>query len=81
MPFATKKPVRIEYRIFSPSTDYDEALDVVKWAGGVVNDEGFIVPTLEGVHQVRDGMVVIKGVKNEFYGCDREIFHLTYDTE
>lgn len=79
MPFATKKPVTIEYRVFDPSSDYDDALDVCKWAGGVPNDDGFLVPTLEGTHQVRQGWVVIKGVKGEFYGCEPEVFDLSYD--
>lgn len=75
-----KKAVIVEARLFDPESDYDEALDVVEWAGGVPNDQGFVVPTLEGHHQVTPGYYVIKGVKGEFYGCDPEIFWMTYES-
>lgn len=75
-----KKPVVVEARLFDPESDYDQALSVVEWAGGVPNDEGFVVPTLEGHHQVTPGYYVIKGVKGEFYGCDPEIFWMTYES-
>lgn len=74
-----KKPVVVEARLFDPESDYDEASDVAKWASGVANDEGFVVPTLEGHHQVTPGYYVIKGVKGEFYGCDPDTFWMTYD--
>lgn len=74
-----KKAVVVEARLFDPESDYDEALDVVKWAGGVANDQGFVVPTLEGHRQVTPGYYVIKGVKGEFYGFDPEIFWTTYE--
>lgn len=78
MPFFQKKPVIIEARFLHPEGDYDEAASIVGWAGGVANDDGFLVPTLEGEHQVRPGMWVIKGVKGEFYGCQADIFEETY---
>lgn len=37
------------------------------------------IPTLEGIVRCKPGNYVIKGVKGEFYPCDKEIFELTYE--
>ena len=42
---------------------------------------GIIINTLEGPLLGRVGWWVIKGVKDEFYACEPEIFELTYDAE
>lgn len=44
--------------------DYTEVIDIL---------------TLEGVMKLRPGDWLIKGVKGEFYPCDNEIFHQTYE--
>lgn len=80
MPLFRKKPIVIEARLFD-QMNYDEALDVVKWAGGVANEIGFYIDTLEGRMQADHGDWIIKGVKGEFYPCKPEIFILTYELE
>lgn len=37
------------------------------------------IPTLEGIMRCKPGNYVIKGVKGEFYPCDKEIFEQTYE--
>lgn len=39
----------------------------------------FVIPTLEGDHNVSDGDYIIRGVKGEFYPCKPDIFEATYD--
>lgn len=43
MSWYQKRPVVIEARLFDPGADYDEALDVVKWAGGEATDDGCVI--------------------------------------
>jgi hypothetical protein len=40
---------------------------------------GVVIRTLEGIHHVRDGDWIIKGVKGEFYPCKPDIFDATYE--
>ncbi len=79
MPLYRKKPVVIEARLFNPEQDYDQALDVLSWAGATVTPEGGFIPTLEGPVHVSTGDYVIKGVAGEFYPCKPDIFHATYE--
>lgn len=37
------------------------------------------INTLEGTFVIRSGDWVVKGVKGEFYPCDKEIFEMTYE--
>lgn len=74
-----KKPVEIEARLFDPGTDYDEALEVVAWAGGVATADGFTIPTLEGEMLASPGDWIIQGVHGEFYPCKPDIFAQTYE--
>lgn len=74
-----KKPVIIEARFFDPELSYDDALDVVRWAGGRANDAGFVIPTLEGDMQASPGDWIIRGVQGEFYPCKPDIFEATYE--
>lgn len=39
----------------------------------------FFVKTKEGVMTGKAGDYLIKGIEGEFYPCDAEIFHKTYD--
>lgn len=39
----------------------------------------FLIPTLEGDMEVRDGDFIIKGIEGEFYPCKPGIFHATYE--
>jgi hypothetical protein len=74
-----KKPVEIEARLFDPHADYDEALDVLAWAGAEATHFGGSIPTLEGPMTVSPGDWVIRGVAGEFYPCKPEIFAATYE--
>lgn len=49
--------------------------------GGVIEigKHVFIIPTLEGDHEVSPGDYVITGIKNEKYPCKPDIFELTYE--
>lgn len=78
MPMFRKKPVVIEACYFDMN-DYDKALDIVKWAGGSINEQGFIISTLEGDLQAIHGDWIIKGIKGEFYPCKPDIFEATYE--
>jgi hypothetical protein len=91
MPFATKKPVTIEYYVFE---DFESAQDIMTWAekyGTWMNyycdvDEccgeespTLVIDTLEGKMKGRSGDFIIRGVNNEFYPCKPDIFAKTYD--
>ena len=59
-------------------------LDVMAWCDDCEpcqddNDEGLIIPTLEGNHLARWGAWVIKGLNGEFYPCKPDIFEKSYE--
>ena len=84
-----KKPIVIKAMEINERTE----LDVIKWAGHDVvvpspvleprdgNPKGVYwqVHTLEGVMTCVPGDFIIKGVKGEFYSCQRDIFLETYE--
>ena len=43
------------------------------------NDERYLIPTLEGVHNFTPQDMLITGVKGEIYPCKLEIFEATYE--
>lgn len=43
------------------------------------NDDCYLIPTLEGTHQMRRGDMLITGVKGEIYPCKPDIFAMTYE--
>lgn len=45
----------------------------------IKNDEGIIIPTLEGDMLAKWGDYIIKGINGEFYPCKPDIFKLTYE--
>ena len=79
-----KKPVVIEAVQYS-----DDTLKVIdkikKFAGGSVTIDTYAVPTLINVHtkegtlEAKLGSYIIKGVEGEFYPCEPDIFHKTYE--
>lgn len=80
MGFYRKLPVVIEAR--QTGQDYDEDCAIMEWCGGSLTDEGnrlFYIHTLEGDMAVSSGDWVIKGVADEFYPCDPEVFAATYE--
>jgi len=42
-------------------------------------DEPFEVETLEGTMKGKKGDYLIRGIKGEFYPCDKQIFEETYE--
>jgi hypothetical protein len=43
------------------------------------NDERYLIPTLEGVHNFTPQDMLITGVSGEIYPCKKDIFELTYE--
>lgn len=41
--------------------------------------EQIFIQTLEGNMAAKPGDYIIKGIRNEFYPCDGDIFRMTYD--
>lgn len=76
-----KKPVVIQ-AIQVPDRGVEptqELIDLVNEQNWEANDEGIIIPTLEG-NMLADPLDwIIKGVKGEYYPCKPEIFILSYD--
>lgn len=89
MPKFRKKPVVIEAMQFVDNGD-----EIIKWAAGyeasILPDnmefEGdheitpcLRIPTLEGEMMAFPNDWIIKGIKNEFYPCNPDIFDATYE--
>lgn len=79
-----KRPVAVEVVQFN-GTNYDE---VIKFTDGKakqtypeMNDWFifFIIKTLEGSMEIKEGDYIIKGILGEFYPCKPDVFELTYD--
>lgn len=76
-----KKPVEIE----AVQVHRHNARYVMDWVGHdalsitQTFDTGINIKTKEGVIHASWGCFVIKGVHGEFYPCDPEIFHKTYE--
>lgn len=79
-----KKPVVIE-AIHWDGTNLNE---IHEWVNGAIRTKTFIasdgevfleIETLEGDMRSKIGSYIIKGVRGEFYPCDKEIFEETYD--
>jgi len=85
---ARKRPVVIDYAVWdkdgplpvvSPhACGIESGFKVCGYCGKEYRDHGDIV-TLEGVHVVCPGDVVIKGVHGEYYPCKPDIFDETYE--
>lgn len=43
------------------------------------NDRCYLIPTLEGVHNMTPDDMLITGVKGEIYPCKIDIFNITYE--
>ena len=76
-----KKPIMIE--AFHYRKDYTDYRDLERFLGdallGLDPDYKIILRTLEGEVTLYDDCYVIKGIKGEFYPCQKEIFESTYD--
>lgn len=75
-----KKPVVVE--AFHYRKNYTDWRDLRKFCPDIVGaDEqnNPIIKTLEGEVSLYDDCYVIKGIKGEFYPCQKEIFEMTYN--
>lgn len=81
--------VEIEALRFGGSEE--DAVGIIAWAasyGAVITqvkskfppfEMSLMVPTMEGNMIARPGWWVIKGLKDEFYPCDAEVFEAKYE--
>ena len=86
-----KKPVVIEAITFYELVEYGKAnggnvVNGVPWSfeykGHPItheNDECYLIPTLEGTHNMTPQDMLITGVKGEIYPCKLDIFAATYE--
>lgn len=76
-----KKAVVVE--AFHYRKYYTDYLDLESFCGdsliGVDERCSPIIKTLEGEVSLYDDCYVIKGIKGEFYPCQKEIFEMTYE--
>lgn len=80
MPRYHKKPISVEARQFTG----DNLQELQYWGNNFVapfdyNEDAFCVHTLEGPVWVEKGDYIVKGVRGEFYICQKDIFEETYE--
>jgi hypothetical protein len=63
----------------SPKLDLE--VTRLKWEDyeDLIAKEGLYIKTLEGNMRAYEEDYIIKGIKGEFYPCDKDIFELTYE--
>lgn len=86
----TKKPVTVEAITFDELVQYgrdngENIVDGMPWSfkykGWPISherDDCYLIPTLEGTHNMTPADMLITGVKGEIYPCKLDIFELTY---
>lgn len=86
-----KKPVEIEAITFDELVQYgkDNSGNIVNgmpWSfnynGHPIthkNDNCYLIPTLEGTHNMTPNDMLITGVQGEIYPCKLDIFNATYE--
>jgi hypothetical protein len=86
-----KKPVVIEAITFSELVEYGKTyttniVNGMPWSfeykGHPItheNDRCYLIPTLEGTHNMTPADMLITGVKGEIYPCKIDIFEATYE--
>jgi len=72
-----KKPIPIE-AVQWDGNNQDE-IAVFCGATAVIEDGELSIHTLEGTMHARVGDFIIKGVRGEFYPCEKSIFEETYE--
>jgi hypothetical protein len=72
-----KKPVEVEAILWTG----DNIAEVKEFVQQYVSEVGgnIYIHTLEGNMQAVPGSYIIRGVQGEYYPCDGEIFHMTYE--
>ena len=86
MPRFRKKPVEVSAEVFAPNPE-QHSFEQKPWPDGVYEARRvgsgskpfYHIETLEGVHVVSPGDVVITGIKGEKYPCKPDIFAASYD--
>lgn len=86
-----KKPVIIEAITFQELVEHGKAnggniVNDMPWSfdykGHQItheNDQCYLIPTLEGTHNMTPNDMLITGVKGEIYPCKIDIFEATYE--
>lgn len=86
-----KKPVVIEAITFDELIQHGRdnganIVDGMPWSfsykGHAItheNDQRYLIPTLEGTHNMTPDDMLITGVKGEIYPCKKDIFEQTYE--
>ena len=87
-----KKPVEVEAITFAELVQHGLNQDMVNVHDGMPwsfsykghaitheNDECYLIPTLEGTHNMTPNDMIITGVQGEIYPCKLDIFEATYD--
>lgn len=88
-----KLPVVIEAITWDELVEYgktqvlpEDLIDGMAWSfdyGGHAitheNNECYLIPTLEGIHQMSPKDMLITGVAGEIYPCKLDIFEKTYE--
>ena len=86
-----KKPVEIEAITFDELVQYGKEnggniVNGMPWSfiykGHPItheNDRRYLIPTLEGTHNMTPDDMLITGVKGEIYPCKLDIFNATYE--
>jgi hypothetical protein len=72
-----KKPIVIE----AIKYDGTNEKEIYAFMGDTVlsNEQGLLIPTLEGTMVAYVGDYIIKGIKGEYYPCKPDIFENSYD--
>lgn len=81
---ARKKPIEIEYVVYTDGTNivelYDWSNDQIELIFDVDSlEKRLYINTLEGDMLVNKGDYIIKGVNSEVYACKPDIFYKTYE--
>ena len=90
--FKPKKPITIEAITWDEFIEYgkkevgkDNLINGMPWSFNYFehsitheNDECYLIPTLEGTHNMTPKDMLITGVKGEIYPCKIDIFKVTY---
>lgn len=88
-----KKPVEIEAITFDEMVEHgravcsgDNIIDGFPWSfeykGHPItheNNQCYLIPTLEGTHNMTPSDMLITGIQGEIYPCKIDIFNETYD--
>ena len=82
-----KKPIEVEVYEY-----LGDGLEALEWASEIAPNSptklvirlspfksGLFIETLEGEMHVSEGSYIIKGIKDEFYACEKLIFEETYE--